>query len=113
MNARLTTSLSPIFSIIKGFLVIDKTAEVFAGPKLRDMCSDVGADLLLSTIRKFLLPGNGDFVIFFTPDWNENMGVETNGGVEDFGVEVCQGLTAGDKALFLPTKFLSILVGIA
>lgn len=105
MNARLTMSLSPNFSIIKDFLLIVKTVKEFAGPKLRDMCSDVGADLLLSTIRKFLLPGNGDFVIFFSPGWDEDMCVETNGGVEDFGVEVCQGLTAGDKALFYQPNF--------
>lgn len=47
-------SLSPIFSIIKDFLVAGSEPE---GPKLRDMCKDVGATFLLTPTDEFLVFG--------------------------------------------------------
>lgn len=68
LNARLTMSLSPILSMIKDFLIVFVEAVEFGGPRLRDMCNDVGAILLFSSVEEFLLLCNVELFNFFIED---------------------------------------------
>lgn len=68
LNARLTMSLSPILSMIKDFLIVVAEAVEFGGPRLSDMCNDLGAILLFSIVGEFLLPCNVKPFNFFVED---------------------------------------------
>lgn len=90
-------SLSPIFSIMRDFLVVVReggSSEV-DGPKLRDMCKDLGATFLLSPAEEVLLLNKDEpFPIFV--DLAEEIGVEVGTGFDILGVESCGALAIGD-----------------
>lgn len=111
LKARLTMSLSPILSIIKDFLVIGRAPKDSDGPKLRDMCKDVGAALLLSLIREVLLFGGAEAFTFFFEDREAETGVETDVGFACLGVDACNGLAAGEMTFFF-VKTFSFFIGI-
>lgn len=66
-------SLSPIVSMIKDFLIVVLEAVEFGGPRLRDMCNDVGATLLFSRVGEFLLLCNVEPLNFLFEDWEGDM----------------------------------------
>lgn len=72
-------SLSPIFSIIKEFLVVVTESE-FTGPKLIDMWRDVGATRLLSITEEFLLLCKDEAFAFFVEDRDEGVITEVGAG---------------------------------
>lgn len=92
---------------------MERAPQDFPGSKLRDMCKDVGAALLLSPTGEFLLFDIGDPFTFFFKDWEADTGVEVEARFEYIGVDVCNGLAAGDTAFFfVPAKVLSFLAGV-
>lgn len=118
-------SLSPIFSIMSDFLVVVKDAESeCGGPRLRDMCREVGATFfhspaegilllgdgfLISPAEGFLFFGKDDPFAFFIDGCDEDIILEVGVGFESLGLEICGDLAIGDTAFFITDAvFLSL-----
>ena len=118
-------SLSPIFSIMSDFLavVMDPESEC-GGPRLRDMCREIGAaffclpaeeilllgdGLLISPTAWFLLFGKDDPFSFFIDDCEEDIFLEAGVVFESLGFEMCGDLAIGDTTFFITDAvFLSL-----
>lgn len=100
MNARLTISLSPILSIIKDFLVVVTEAGLwYDGPKLSDMCKDLGANFLLSPPEGFFDIDEDELFRILAEYCEEETRGEANVGFNTFAEEICDALTTGDALL--------------
>lgn len=96
LKARFTISLSPILSMINDFLVVvsDPGSEL-AGPKLRDMCKDVGSIRLLSGLLAFLLVTGVWPFSFLTKGRVVDLAVFINSGFDDLGVDIMGDFVVG------------------
>jgi hypothetical protein len=106
-------SLSPIFSIMKDFRVVgSEVGSEFVGSMLRDMCRDLGATFLLSTIEEFLLLGKDQSFPFFVEDRVADIAAEVGVGFDTLGVERCDALVTGGAGFFFTlATFLSLFAG--
>lgn len=98
LNARRTISLSPIFSIIKDFLVVVKQVPEVTGSKLRDMWRDVAGTGFLYPPGLVLPFGNDEPLwVFLVDTWEADTIVD----FDNLGVEKCDNLApiAGDDDL--------------
>lgn len=116
-------SLSPIFSIMRDFLVRETGSEL-DGPRLRDICKDLGATFLLSPAERFLLLDKDEPLPIFVEDLDEESRVDVGVGFDNLGVERCSALAildavaigddlaVGDAGFFFNFEmFLSFVTG--
>lgn len=117
-------SLSPIFSMMRDFLVVVReTGSELDGPRLRDMCKDLGDTFLLSPAERFLLLGKDEPFPIFVEDLDEDR-VDVGVGFDTLGVERCGDLAildalvigedfaAGDAGFFFILEmFFSLFTG--
>jgi len=81
-------SLSPIFSIIKDFLiVVCEAGSGWLGAKLRDMCKDLFGTFLFSEVELIFLPDMDGEIPLLVEEADANVLVGVDVGFELLGVE--------------------------